>query len=175
MRQRNLERIDPVAGTIWLPGGYVCFVDPEDVPLVSEFSWVAKTQRGRQYAHSTRRRGKPRLFLHVLLMGTREGFRIDHIDNDGLNNRRSNLRWATGTQNQANKKRQHNGRSRYKGVWFPTKAHPHWRAAVMCNGVRYFLGVFDTEEAAARAYDAKAKELFGEFARVNFPEEPRGD
>lgn len=76
-----------------------------------------------------------------------------------------NCRWVTRSQQSANR-RKWGSCSRFKGV---SKARKKWRSIVTCNGVEYRMGVFDREEDAARAYDAKALELFGEFSRLNFP------
>ena len=99
---------------------------------------------------------------------------IDHVDGDGLNNRRSNLREAVGTKNQQNKMKACVGVSRFKGVC------PHrdgrWRANIRVpavgkgRGRQTHLGLFVDEEDAARAYDTAARKHFGEFARLNFPE-----
>ena len=93
---------------------------------------------------------------------------VDHINQDPLDNRRQNLRLATRSQNAANLGPYANNTSGYKGVDFN---RGKWRARITQDGVRYFLGTFDTAEDAARAYDQKALELFGEFASLNFSEE----
>lgn len=166
----NGSRIDRGTGAVELSNGGVCHIDLADIPLIEKWAWSREERNGCEYALSTNRGPDGRrVFMHVLLMGQRSGFRVDHRDGNGLNNRRSNLRWATAAQNQWNKRRQRTSRSPYKGVWSPNKDHPKWRAAVECNGVRHFLGSFDTAEGAARAYDRKATELFGEFALLNFP------
>jgi AP2 domain len=91
----------------------------------------------------------------------------DHIDGNGLNNQRSNLRPATASQNCINRRTW--GRSAYRGVsWF--KLYSKWNAAISYQRKSRNLGYFASEEDAARAYDAAARELHGAFARLNFPD-----
>jgi hypothetical protein len=94
---------------------------------------------------------------------------VDHEDHDGLNCRRSNLRVATGTQNNGNRRKLIlNTASRFKGVW---KGKAKWRAVLALEKKMVYLGAHFIEEDAARAYDRAAIEYFGEFACINFPEE----
>ena len=88
---------------------------------------------------------------------------IDHIDGDPSNNRLSNLRACTMTQNKGNSRRYKNNKLGFKGVH---RSGDKYRAYVQHNGAKHHLGYFDTVEAAALAYERKAKELFGEFARA---------
>lgn len=112
-------------------------------------------------------RTPPQACAHNLILPKVAGREVDHINGDGLDNRRCNLRYATRQQNAANGAKK--GRSsRFKGVCFD-KSRGKWLAGVKYNYVRLNLGRHATEEAAARAYDRKALELFGEFARTNFP------
>lgn len=102
---------------------------------------------------------------------------VDHKDGDGLNNQRSNLRAATSAQNQANKRSilSVGGRpasSRFKGLcWFAR--HQKWQVNIRVDKKRRFLGYFADEIEAALAYDAAAREAWGEFAWLNFPSQPR--
>jgi len=89
---------------------------------------------------------------------------VDHIDGDPLNNSLSNLRWCTYTENGRNRKKHRNNTSGYKGVYF-NKAAGKWRARIKINGKNKSLGYFHTKEEAAAAYEAAAKEAFGEFYR----------
>lgn len=92
--------------------------------------------------------------------------KVDHIDGDRLNNHPNNLRAATSSQNGANRKPHKGARSRYKGVfWRPVEQK--WVAVVVRNGRRHYLGMYELEVDAARAYDRAAEVLFGEFARIN--------
>jgi hypothetical protein len=118
--------------------------------------------RATVYAH-----GKTTaLFMHALIAGYP---RPDHIDGNGLNNQRSNLRPATAGQNNANKRKRLSATSRYLGVcWSPNQER--WRARIYRDGTNRHLGYFDSEVDAALAYDTAAREMFGEYARPNFPE-----
>ena len=91
---------------------------------------------------------------------------VDHIDRDPKNNSLSNLRWATNQQNGMNRTKQNNTSSPYKGVYW-NKQHKKWQSNIKFNGKSIYLGLFNSEEAAARKYDQKAIELFGEFASIN--------
>jgi hypothetical protein len=161
--------------------GRVALVDDADYELAMQYRWNVQERtrpNGRRdmgpYAFTSvpRDDGRNRIvWMHRLLMpGVAQ---VDHEDTYGLNNQRSNLRPATGTQNQGNRRkaRLHDGRavsSRWKGVgWF--KPAGRWRAYMTQHGHHKHLGYFTDEEDAARAYDAAAREFFGEFARLNFP------
>jgi hypothetical protein len=92
----------------------------------------------------------------------------DHIDGNGLNNTRANLRLCSHSENIRNQRLRVSDvkRSRFKGVTFYPDTG-RWKAVIHHNKVRYSLGIFEIEEEAARAYDAAARERFGEFARTN--------
>ena len=101
-------------------------------------------------------------------MQPQAGLVIDHIDRNGLDNSRANLRPATRSQNCCNRKKKPGCASKYKGVHINKKLGK-WRAAIMFEGNRIFLGDFNTEIDAAQAYDAAAKLYHKEFASLNFP------
>lgn len=92
----------------------------------------------------------------------------DHANGDGLDNRRENMRDGSASQNQAN--RDGHGKSPFHGVDYHVSANGRpWRVTLRKDGRQYFGGHYATEEEAARAYDERAIELHGEFARLNFP------
>jgi len=153
--------------------GRVALIDDEDYELVSQYRWhVMESQLpGRRpagpYAEASLpngRRQPPKTLMHRLITG----YAItDHINHDGLDNRRANLREATVAQNQQN--RRANGASAFKGVAWD-RQHSRWVAKIAVSGRTINLGRFAAEVDAARAYDAAAVELFGEFAFINFPD-----
>lgn len=98
--------------------------------------------------------------MHELVLGKR----ADHINGNGLDNRLINLREATPGQNRMNSRRNTNNTSGYKGV---SRFGSRWKAQITFNYQRIYLGLFDTIEAAAQAYDMKARELFGAHAKTN--------
>jgi hypothetical protein len=123
------------------------------------------------YGHLDRRDEHGRTIkMHREIMGAPDGVEVDHRDGDSLNNRRSNLRLATRQQNACNVRSARMCKSsQYKGVcWCAPKSA--WRATIVVNKKQRHLGMFEDEAAAARAYDAAAQELHGDFARLNFPE-----
>ena len=102
-----------------------------------------------------------------LIMNFPRDLMVDHRNHNTLDNQRCNLRVCTNIQNQQNKKRKINIGSKYKGIHF-YKQCKKWQAKIKYNKRQLFLGYFDKEINAAKAYDKKAKELFGEFAFTNF-------
>jgi hypothetical protein len=152
--------------------GLVAVIDDEDAPLVAGFKWYAmkapQTER-KFYAAGWKHMPPGRFFVHLhrLIVDAQPDQIVDHIDRDPLNCRRSNLRVVTRQQNIWN--RAPNGAaktSRHKGVSF-CRTHKLFVARITYGGKRHHIGWFKDEDAAARAYNAKAKELFGEFAYLN--------
>lgn len=157
-------------------GVHVVMVDDADHARLLEHGWCLNRgggNRQRLYAQANIKVGGQwkRVVMHRFLLGlTDPSVRCDHRDNNGLNNQRSNLRTATANQNQHNR-RSCGGTSRFKGVsWY--KRSKKWLAQICCDRTWKYLGTFVSEEDAARAYDAKARELHGEFAFTNFPAAP---
>ncbi len=142
-----------------------CFVDTEDYPLVAPHHWGVK-QSTRTFYAVTEINGRGTRMHCLLIPGEEE---IDHRDHCGLQNTRNNLRAVTRQENGFNQQKQKRiTTSKYKGVhWY--RQSEKWRAQIRFNGTGIYLGTFRSEEDAAHAYDAKAKELFGEFACINFP------
>jgi hypothetical protein len=140
-------------------------VDDSDYEEVSKYRWYA-FGHGRNVYAATSKNGRM-VYMHRMLMRPRKGYVVDHIDGNGLNNRRCNLRVCTPAQNLINKAPR-GGTSRFTGVY---RAKKKWLAHVTHRGKYYYLGVFDDEVEAAKARDRKAYELHGEYAYLNFPED----
>jgi hypothetical protein len=151
--------------------GLIARVDDEDAELVLQYPWHKFRSHKTIYAQACTQKpsGEPTaVYMHHMILGPAEHNRqVDHRDLDGLNNQRSNLRWATRSQQGGNQGLRSSNTSGFKGVWF-NKTNRNWVAEARCEGKKVHIGVFQTPEDAARAYDRKAAELFGEFARLNF-------
>lgn len=163
-----------MAKLIPLTQGYSAVVDDEDYDRLSQQSWHAAVTSTNVYAvrNRTIRRGIRRQFsLHQAVLSTcGAGMTVDHINRDGLNCRRSNLRCATRRQQILNTRPR--SQSGFKGAWLRKRSGSRpWKSEIIYMDRRFFLGSFATAEEAARAYDVKARELFGEFAFLNFPDE----
>jgi hypothetical protein len=154
----------PIDVGIDLRDGLFAILDDGDEKLVTGYLWTPIRIKGLIYARASVGRG--RILMHNLITGWG---RCDHINGDGLDNRRINLREATKSQNGANRRKSVPGSaSRFKGVSRHADGR-QWRAQIGVNGEKVYLGLHPTEEAAARAYDDKARAVFGEFAALNFP------
>lgn len=160
-----------------LTRGYVATIDPDDYAAVSKHVWHAIVKPGGTYAGTTllTSEGRKSITMHKFLMG-KAG--VDHIDGNGLNNCRANLRFATHGQNQCNKKSWGNRKqnSPYKGVrmshgWKPGTKQKKWTAEIRHEKKIYALGSYHCEIEAAKAYDAASLKYHAEFGYRNFPEQ----
>jgi hypothetical protein len=145
-------------------------IDSEDYERVSKYKWYVRLEKttGRFYVLSHNyTNGDTTIYLHRLLLNCPKGKIVDHIDHDTLNNKKSNLRICTRTENIRNSiKRKDYKYSEYKGVkWHEKDKRFHSR--ITFNGKRFYLGGFITEIEAAIAYNKKAVEFYGEFACLN--------
>jgi hypothetical protein len=152
---------------IELSNGLIALVDDSDFEWLSQWRWHPAKGKATMYAaHGTplTRGVCCGTRMHRLIMEAPSDVHVDHINNNGLDNRRSNLRFATPAQNAHNRSVILSS-SGFKGV---SSNGRRWRAQICAADKRMHLGTYDTPELAARAYDAKARELFGEFAFTNF-------
>jgi len=145
---------------------YVALVDDEDYQRVSRNKWTVVISIRSAYVYGSIK-GK-RISLQTFIMKSNKGQYIDHIDGNGLNNQRSNLRFCTKAENSRNKKPSLNGTSKYLGVSYNKDGgFRKWVAQIYSNGKKYGLGSFYLEEDAADEYNKAAKKYHGEFARLN--------
>ena len=164
-----LPSVASVRRPIPLSQGLTAWVSPQDFRRVVKRKWSAfRKPGGCVYAQANLKAGGRwvRVLLHRFVMDAPAGTQVGHRNGDGLDCTRDNLRLCTHGQNIHNQKPRA-GTSRFKGV--SRKTPTRWVAQIMANRKWKYLGLFATEEEAARAYDAAAVELHGEFARLNFP------
>ena len=159
-------------GIIPLTQGKFALVDAEDFNTVSKYKWHAHRQPRKKAKDSWEAigwvEGKP-IKMHRFIMGltSDDKIMIDHINHNGLDNRKENLRLCSNGGNQANQRIIPGSSSSYKGVsWH--KASRKWRVSISKNNEKFEINGFVNEIEAAKAYDEKAKELFGNFAQLNF-------
>ncbi len=159
-----------MSATLALAKGQVALVDSVDAPRVEALGLHWRLDRGG-YVRG-QKHGGPSLGLHRVvasLMGLAiDGLQVDHISGDKLDNRRSNLRLATPAQNTWNRRNRRSGcSSRFKGVTWHKKC-AKWQAAINVGGRTLYLGLFEIEEAAARAYASASRLHHGEFGFSDF-------
>jgi len=155
---------------IYLDEGLWTIVDSGDYYRFARFKWCISGDKGKFYAirgQMISPADSKITQLHRLIMDAPKGILVDHRNNDGLDNRRANLRLATHTQNQWNKRKIKNASSQFMGVSFHKKLR-NWAAYINMAGKKIHLGYFDSEIEAAKTYDEAAKKYRGEFARLNF-------
>ena len=182
--QRNLKQhnlVSPLPDSVHLLGnffipmkeiqltqGKVALVDDEDYDFLMQWKWhVIKPNRNNYYVRRVVYYGKKRtsILMHREIIKC-DGFIIDHISGNGLDNQKCNLRICKTEQNVLNRRKNINNLSGYKGVsWF--KTHKKWRAQIQYKKIVYHLGVFEKRIDAAKAYNNAAQKYHGEFANLN--------
>lgn len=171
-----LFSLQPETREIPLTRGQVAIVDAADYEWISQWKWLASRGPNDRTFYASRTVYTPdgkklTAKMHRVILGIDDpAIWVDHIDGNGLNNTRANLRAVTPEQNFRNRRIPANNTSGFKGVsWYA--AREKWGAYITFDKKRMFLGLFLTAEEAARTYDDAALQLYGEYARLNFPRE----
>jgi len=164
-------RIEGNIAYVPLTQGYEATIDVEDVQLVEKYTWHVRDGRGPKYAVTsiTKDGIRVNIRMHRLIFNSPDHLEVDHIDGNGLNNRKrgpgGNLRLATPSENRCNRGRQANNTSGYKGVSWD-KSRQLWTAHIRVNNEQKNLGRYKTPEDAYEAYKSAAKVWHGNFGRI---------
>lgn len=150
----------------------ITLIDKADFQLVKQWKWsyLAGGYAMRKSRYGPRKLGKYYcIYLHRFLLNAPKGIDVDHINGNKLDNRRSNLRLASRSQNFANQPKQKklNCTSQFKGIYWD-KTLKFWRVRIHFRHKKFEIGLFKNEIAAAMAYDIWVKDIQGEFAIFNF-------
>jgi len=160
---------------IALTRGKFALVDDEDYDWLMQWKWNYHSD-GYATRMSGGRLNRQKILMHRVIMNAPDNTEVDHINDegqtDGLDNRRRNLRICLHSENQRNRGKQQNNTSGFKGVSYHVRGK-RWYAQIQVNSKKIHVGYYDTPEEAARAYDKAAKQYFGEFTWLNFPDKKR--
>lgn len=147
--------------------GQIALVDDNDFDSLSKYRWYCLVQGKQRYAVRCETKTGRKISMHREIMGFPNSL-IDHINRNGLDNRRSNLRLASKSENARNSHRSRTAKSGYRGVYFYKHGNPKkWNARIMINCQEISLGYFKTPEEGAIAYNSAAQKYHGEFAVLN--------
>ena len=153
-----------------LTKGKFTVVDPDDFETLSKCKWHVTKNGNTFYAkrNAPTRKNTTPIYMHRCIIKVPPGHVVDHINHNGLDNRKANLRPATRAQNNRHSKKRRNTSSKYKGVnWYSREKR--FVAKITTDGNTVTLGYFKDEIQAAKAYDKAAKKYHKEFAYLNFP------
>jgi hypothetical protein len=164
-----------------LTQGKFALVDDEDFELINGFNWCAAKKGQGYYAvrsSSVKKKdigceNRHPIYLHQMVIKIPKDKVLDHINGNTLDNRKKNLRVCSQLQNKWNSKKPITNTSGFKGVTWD-KYKNKWKSQIRSNGRGKHLGNFDDLKKAAVEYDKAAKRLFGEFAKMNFPDNVKG-
>jgi hypothetical protein len=149
---------------IELTKGHHAIIDKEDFDLIVGYSW----HYSQGYAYAIDKTTKERVAMHRLIGGlSNTNYVVDHINGNGLDNRKANIRICTVAQNSKNKASHADSIVKYKGV---SIYRGKYVSTIMADYKRYHIGVFNTDFEAAKAHDFEAVKRHGDYARLNFPE-----
>lgn len=158
-----------------LTQGKFAIVDDADYEYLMQWKWYAVKDKNTYYAmrnqrisESGTRARRTTILMHRAIMKVQTGLQIDHINHNGLDNRKANMRICTNKENHYNQLSQRNKTSKYRGV---SRDKNRWRADIQRDKNKLYLGSYVSEIKAALAYDNKATMLFGSFAHLNIKQE----
>ena len=149
-----------------LTQGKFAIVDDDMYEYLNQWKWHATSTNGGYYAVRSTRVSRISMHREILRLRKGDGIHTDHKNRNTLDNRKCNLRACTCHENNCNRVPRTNTSSQFKGVY---RCRNRWEAGIRKYGKRIYLGKFISEIQCAKAYDRAAKELFGEFAWLNFP------
>lgn len=147
-----------------LTKGLFAIVDREDAEMLSNFKWFSSKSKNHIYALCCLS-GDTKVQMHRMIMNCPDGYVIDHINGNSLDNRKANLRICTHAENCRNQKKMAGSKTK-KGVSYH-KGNKRWRARIGVNQKQISLGCFDSEELAHAAYEAASKNIHGEYGNVS--------
>lgn len=159
-----------------LTKGYVALVDDDDYAYLSKFKWYWSTGYAVRDVWYPERKYKAKILMHREILRFPKQYLIDHINMNGTDNRKENLRLASKAENQRHQKVRSHNKTGYKGVsvdYRRKEGSKRYRSRINVDGVKYELGLFRTPEEAAVAYNEAAKKYHGEFAHLNVIKETR--
>ena len=155
-----------------LTQGLYVLVDDEDFEYLNQWNWYAHKQGNTYYAKRTTGKDYKVIIVHMhrVISNVPTNKIVDHVDGNGLNNQKDNLRVCNKAQNGMNRPKQNNNTSGYKGVGWD-KSRNKWKAQITLDGKNRLIGRFENLQDAARAYNNEAVKLHGEFAHLNILED----
>ena len=161
--ERNIYFIHDDGSAVLKCGDTPILIDADAVDELSAYQWSIGT-----HGYATSGAGRDQILMHRLISGASGSDFVDHINRNKLDNRICNLRLCTSRQNNMNRTKQQNNTSGFKGVCQTVTGK--WQAQIAYKGRSIYLGLYDAPETAAKAYDTAARDIFGEYAFLNFPD-----